>query len=252
MLECDSLVKRFGGLVAVDGVSLQVQSGEIVALVGPNGAGKTTLLNLLSGLLPLDSGQIRLRGARIDGLPPWRIARLGVGRTFQVPRVFELLSVAEHVRTGTVARALVDAGRRAAEAVDDEVRWALRMVRLEDRAACRAGQEPPGRRKLVELATVLGSRPRLLLLDEPLAGLHPRERQFAVGLLHRMRDERGVGILWVEHDMETVTRAADRVVVLHRGKVIADGPPPQVMEHPEVVRAYLGGIGGESPWTGSW
>ncbi len=242
LLECELVTKRFGGLVAVDRVSLQVEAGEIVALVGPNGAGKTTLLNLVNGLLRPTSGRVRLAGRAIDRLSAPQIARLGVGRTFQVPRVFDTLTASEHVQLGTLlARSSLWPPRRGV--VEDEVRRGLRFVRMEGRAWCLAGLEPPGRRKLLELAMVLATRPRLLLLDEPLAGLHPAERQFAVVLLQRVREERGVAVLWVEHDMEAVAQAADRVVVLHQGRKIADGPPREAMQHPEVVEAYLGGSG---------
>lgn len=240
MLEGVGLGVRFGGLAALTGVSVRVGSGEIVGLIGPNGAGKTTLFNVISGLVAPGAGRVRLDGRDITGLPAHRIARLGIGRTFQSPRLFPHLTVLDHVVLGARFRPRAGASLRTKEAEVSEAVRALEMVRLEHRAGAEATREPTGRRKLVELAMVLATRPRVLLLDEPMAGLNPAEVQFAMRLIRRIRDERVAAVLWVEHVMEAIMGLADRVVVLHHGETIAEGAPAAVAEDPRVLDAYLG------------
>ena len=240
MLEGTGISQRFGGLAALTDVSFRVGAGEIVGLIGPNGAGKTTLFNTISGLIAPSAGAVHLEGRAITGLPAHRIARLGLGRTFQSPRLFPYLTVQQHVVLGARFRPRAEASLRTRDGdVADAVR-ALELVRLEHRAEFEALREPTGRRKLVELAMVLAARPRVLLLDELMAGLNPGEVQFAMRLVRRIRDERGAAIFWVEHVMEAIMGVADRVVVLHHGEKIAEGPPAAIAEDPRVLDAYLG------------
>jgi branched-chain amino acid transport system ATP-binding protein len=240
MLEGIGVTRRFGGLLALSSVSFTVAPGEIVGLIGPNGAGKTTLFNIISGLIKPTAGEVRLDGAGITGLPPHRISRLGVGRTFQVPRLFPLLTSLENVMVGALFRPRAQASWQTREGAVAEALRALDFVKLKDRAPFAASREPTGRRKLLELAMVLATRPRVLLLDELMAGLNPGEVEFAVRLIRRVRDERGAAIFWVEHVMEAVMGAADRVIVLDHGEKIAEGSPAAVAEDPHVQEAYLG------------
>jgi len=240
VLEGSGISVRFGGLAALSGVDLRVDAGEVVGLIGPNGAGKTTLFNAISGLIPLATGTVRLDGRELTGLAPHRIARLGLGRTFQFPRLFPGLTVLQHVVLSARFRPRAVASLRTREGDVAEAVRALEFVRLEHRADVEAVREPTGRRKLVELAMVLAARPRVLLLDEPMAGLNPGEVQFAMRLIRRIRDERGAAVFWVEHVMEAIMGLADRVVVLHHGEKLAEGPPAAIAEDPRVLDAYLG------------
>ena len=240
MLEGTGIGVRFGGLAALTDVSFRVGAGEIVGLIGPNGAGKTTLFNAVSGLIPPSTGAVRLDGRDITGLPAHRIARLGIGRTFQSPRLFPSLTVLQHVVLSARFRPRAEASLRTTEGDVGEAVRALQFVRLEHRTDVEATREPTGRRKLVELAMVLAARPRVVLLDEPMAGLTPGEVGFAMRLIRRIRDERGAAVFWVEHVMEAIMGVADRVVVLHHGEKIAEGAPGAVAEDPRVLDAYLG------------
>jgi branched-chain amino acid transport system ATP-binding protein len=240
MLEGTGVGVRFGGLAALQGVSFRVEPGTIVGLIGPNGAGKTTLFNAISGLLPLTEGAVRLDGRDITGLPAHRIARLGIGRTFQTPRLFPHLTTLENVLAGALFRPRAAASRRTRAGDEAEAMRALEFVHLEHRAPFPAAREPTGRRKLVELAMALATRPRVLLLDEPMAGLNPGEVHLAMRLIRRIRDERGAAVFWVEHVMEAIMGVADRVVVLHHGEKIAEGAPRAVATDARVLDAYLG------------
>jgi branched-chain amino acid transport system ATP-binding protein len=240
VLEGIGISKRFGGLAALTGVTFRVAAGEIVGLIGPNGAGKTTLFNAISGLTPVTAGAVRLDGRDITGFPPHRIAHLGVGRTFQSPRLFPHLTVFQNVLLGSLFRPRAEASLRRREGDAAEAMRALSFVDLEHRADFAATREPTGRRKLVELAMVLASRPRVLLVDELMAGLNPGEVPHAMRLLRRVRDERGAAVFWVEHVMEAIMGVADRVVVLHHGEKIAEGAPAVVAEDTRVLDAYLG------------
>ena len=229
-VEGAAVSKSFGGLRVLSRVSFRVAEGEIVALIGPNGAGKTTLFNLISGLVRPSAGSIRMGTRELTRLPAYRISRLGLGRTFQTPRPFLDLTAAENV----AAAALFSAHRGGS------VSELLALVELADHARVPARHLPAGRRKLLELAMALAAGPRIILLDEILAGLTPSEVAWATALLRRIRDERGVGLFWVEHVMQAVMQTAERLIVLHHGEVISEGPPEAVSRDPRVLEAYLG------------
>lgn len=238
--------KRFGGLVAVSDVSFEVSPAEIVAVIGPNGAGKSTLFNMISGALPLSSGAIHFAGERIDRLPSSRIAGAGLSRTFQHVKVLPDLSTLENValgayrlgKTGMLAT-LLRLDRRDEERALDDAMFALQRVGLGNVAQMSAGSLPLGKQRLLEVARALASHPRMLLLDEPAAGLRAAEKRELGDLLRALRQE-GLAILLVEHDMAFVMGLADRVIVQNFGRTLAIGVPTQVQSDPEVVMAYLG------------
>jgi len=235
LLEVSALCRSFGGVAAVDGVSLQVHAGEIVGLLGPNGSGKTTVLNLISGALRADAGRVVLAGEPIQDLPPHRIARRGVARTFQLVRVLGGMTCAENVLAG-----LAFGTRRAwGAAAQREVATLLGRVGLAGRAATPAADLTYIDQKRLELARALALRPRLLLLDEWLAGLNPTELLAGIGLVRSLRAE-GVAVLMVEHMMDAIRALCDRCVVMNVGRPIAEGVPKKALADPEVVRAYLG------------
>ena len=231
ILTVRDLTIRFGGIVALDSVGFDVAEGEIVALIGPNGAGKTTLFNLINGLVRPSAGAIRVGNRRVDGLPAHRVARLGVARTFQTPRPFLDLTALENVRMAALF------GERAAPAGPADL---LALVELEEQGSVRARHLPGPSRKLLELAMALAQGPRLVLLDEILAGLTPTEVGRATAILRRIRDEHGAALFWIEHVMQAVMAAAERVIVLDHGEVIAEGAPHAVVRDARVLEAYLG------------
>lgn len=235
LLDVQGLTRRFGGLVAVDGLDLSVQPGEIVGLLGPNGSGKTTALNLISGALKPDAGSIALRGGAIAGLPPHKIARLGVARTFQLVRVLGSMTVHENVLAGLAFGTRNDWGLRAEASAND----LLERVGLGGRGAVMTSELTYIDQKRLELARALALRPELLLLDEWLAGLNPTELLQGIELVRSLRSE-GIAILMVEHVMDAIRSLCDRCVVMNAGRRIAIGTPTEVLADPEVVRAYLG------------
>ena len=229
---------RFGGLAALSGVSFQVAPGQIVGLIGPNGAGKTTLFNVVSGLVRPSRGVVRFRGAPITELPPFRIARLGIARTFQLVRILPSLTVAQNVLVGLY----FGARERAGGPGPVEVRRLLETVGLEARAADLAQTLPLADRKRLEIARALATQPELLLLDEVLSGLRAVEARLLMGLIRDIRAG-GTTIVMIEHIMKAILNLSDRVVVLHHGEKIAEGTPEAVATAPAVVQAYLGTTG---------
>jgi ABC-type branched-subunit amino acid transport system ATPase component len=233
LLEVEDVRKHFRSLRALDGVSLSVQEGEILGLIGPNGSGKTTLLNIVSGVLRPTSGRVLIAGRVTTGLPVHRIARLGVGRTFQQIRLFPQLTVAENVEVGAVARGL---GRQGIARMPR----LLARTRLIDQAALPAGALAYGQQRRAEIARALAGAPRLLLVDEPAAGMNEAESDALLDSLRAIRDEEGCAMLIVDHDLRLIMRLCDRVHVLAEGKTIAEGTPAAVQRDPAVVAAYIG------------
>jgi branched-chain amino acid transport system ATP-binding protein len=234
LLRLDGVSRRFRGLVAVDNVSLTVEPGAIFAIIGPNGAGKTTLFSLIAGALAVDSGRIEFGGARIDGLRPDQICMRGLARTFQIVRPFPALSVHENAAIGVMARES-DVGLAFARAEDS-----LRAFDLWDKRHQRASSLTLPDRKRLEMARALATRPKMLLLDETMAGLRPPEVDRVVETLRALNRDTGLTIVMIEHVMRAVTSLADRVHVLNHGATIAEGPPEQVMRDPKVIASYLG------------
>ncbi|XXX42214.1 ABC transporter ATP-binding protein [Sorangium sp. So ce119] len=235
MLEVQGVSKRFGGLQALSDVAFGVEDGEIVGLIGPNGAGKTTLFNVVSGVNAPEKGRIVFRGQDITGRPPYRVAQLGLARTFQIVRPLHDLTVRENVILGA-CYGRERHGRGAAARVADEV---LALVGLGERAAQLAGSLNVAQKKRLEMARALAARPYLLLLDEVLAGLNPAEVARMIDMIRHIRGQ-GVTILMIEHLMQAMMSLSDRIVVLDHGKLIAAGEPREVAADPKVIEAYLG------------
>jgi len=234
LLSVDGVSKRFRGLVAVDRVSFEVPEGGIYAVIGPNGAGKTTLFNMIAGLFAPDSGSMRFAGERIDGLPPDRVCRRGIGRTFQIVRPFPALTVEDNVIVGALLRRhRVDAARAHAHDV-------LRRLDLYDKRSQRASSLTLPDRKRLEVARALAGDPKLLLLDEVMAGLRPTETDRIVAILRELNRETGLTILLIEHVMRAVMALAAHILVLHHGAAIAEGAPAKVVQDPAVIHSYLG------------
>ena len=233
LLECKGLTRRFGALIAVDALDMQLEPGEIRAVIGPNGAGKSTLFNLITSVLKPHAGEVVFAGENITGLPVYRVARKGIARTFQLCHIFPALSASENVRLAAQAR---DARRAAA--IADEALEHLRLTRFADISADTLSH---GDQRLLEVAMAIAQKPRLLMLDEPTQGLSLEETDRAVQILKAMLRAGDLSVLLVEHDMEVVFKLADNITVLHRGRVIADGAPAAVKADAAVRSAYLGG-----------
>ena len=242
-LAARGVVVRFGGLTAVDGVDLEIEDRTLVGIIGPNGAGKTTFFNALSGLVTPAAGRLVVGGADLTRRPAHVFARAGVARTFQTPRVFADMTVAESVRFG-----LEFAGhrRRAERASLADVPAILDFLGLADFASVPAGAVTPARQRLLEIGMALATRPRVLLLDEVAAGLTQAEVWGMARLVRRCRDELGLSVVWIEHAVTVLLDAVERVLVLHQGKALAEGAPAVVARDPAVIEAYLGQGAGEA------
>jgi branched-chain amino acid transport system ATP-binding protein len=242
VLETRGLSKSFGGVRAVSSVDLAMPKGEIRALIGPNGAGKTTFFNMLTGQLRADAGSVLFKGQRLSGLPPYAVWRRGVSRTFQITATFATLSALDNVRVARLSHAgktysLLEA---AARLQAEEARALLDQVGLVDQADRVAAVLAYGDLKKLELAVALANDPEVLLLDEPTAGMAPAERGALMALTERIARARGLTVLFTEHDMDVVFAVADRIMVLHQGRVIAEGSPALVRADAQVQRVYLG------------
>lgn len=239
-----ALRKRFGGLIATDDVSLTVARSEFRAIIGPNGAGKSTLFNLITGFLRPDGGRIVFEDRDIAGTPPHRLFHRGISRTFQISNIFANLSVIENVQVALLSerRLLYHMLRPADKQLREPASNLLRLVGLDAAPALAAAMLSHGDRKKLELAVALANRPRILFLDEPTAGMAANERLEAIRMVRRIADERELTVVFTEHDMQVVFEVADRISVLHQGRIIAEGAPAEIRESAEVQRVYLGGV----------
>jgi branched-chain amino acid transport system ATP-binding protein len=242
VLQTRGLRKHFGGVQAVNGVDLAVPPGDLRAIIGPNGAGKTTLFNLITGDIAHDTGQIFFGGEEVSGLPPHRLCRRGMGRTFQITSIFRRLTAVENVQTAFLSHhrrhfnILVPARRL----YRDDALALLERVGLREQAAKPSGILAHGDQRRLELAIALAGSPTLLLLDEPTAGMAPRERHEIMALVARIAADTGLTVVFTEHDMDVVFAVARRITVLHQGAVLAEGAPAEVRANGDVQRVYLG------------
>jgi branched-chain amino acid transport system ATP-binding protein len=240
LLTIDKLGKRFGGFVALDGIDLAVKSGERLGLIGPNGSGKSTLVNCISGTLRNETGTVHFDGRPVNGLPAYQRTRLGLARSFQLPRPFRSMTVAENLRIPMLYTVNARAGARLGEAaIEERCGELLRLVGLDVKAQRRPGDLTQIEMRKLELARAMAAEPKLLIADEAMAGLSHSEVDDILALLHRLV-EQGITIILIEHIMRAVMAFSERLVVLVAGKKIADGDPQEVIRNPEVERAYLG------------
>ena len=250
ILEVDGLVKRFGGILAVNGASFEVEERSVTALIGPNGAGKTTLFNVITGFYRADRGSVRLSGQEIVRRAPHVVARLGMVRTFQITKALARMPVIDNMMLAAPDQpgerlynliARPRAVRARERAVRERAEELLELVQLSKLTDEYAGVLSGGQRKLLEFARALMTEPQILLLDEPMAGINPTLGARLLEHIHRLRADRGMTFLFVEHDMDVVMRQSDKVIVMAEGRVIAQGPPDEVRRDQRVIDAYLGG-----------
>jgi len=249
LLAVDGLMMRFGGLLAVNNVNLELRPQEIVSLIGPNGAGKTTVFNCLTGFYRPTGGTIKLRDRHLEGLPGQKIARMGIVRTFQHVRLFREMTVIEnllvaqhqHLKSGVFAGLLKTPAFRKSEseALDRAATW-LERVGLLEMANRQAGNLAYGQQRRLEIARCMVTRPEILMLDEPAAGLNPRETHELDELIAELRGQHQVSVLLIEHDMKLVMGISDRIYVVNQGTPLANGKPEEIRNNPDVIRAYLG------------
>ncbi|MEM1578074.1 MAG: ABC transporter ATP-binding protein [Archaeoglobaceae archaeon] len=243
MLELKSVSKRFGGLKAVDNVSLTVKKGEIVGIIGPNGAGKTTLFNVISGIYPPDSGVVIFDGKNITGMPPYKIVRAGINRTFQTTNLFFNLPVIGNVMialTGWNEKKILGALRKSEEEeIIKEALKILEFVELQDQAFQVCANIPQEAQKRLSIALAMATKPKLILLDEPTAGLNIEETGRILSIIKRLQ-EAGTTLAVIEHKMKFIMKVSEKIIVLDRGRVIAEGKPEEIVKNEEVIKAYLG------------
>lgn len=243
MLLVENLQKAFDGFVAVSDAQLRVEKGEVVAVIGPNGAGKTTLFNLITGQLEADSGRIIFKDENLVGMPPHEICRRGISRSFQIVNIFSRLTVFENVRVAVMSynKSTFNLFSRAKDIAVSETEDILKSVGLFGKAGRISGSLSHGDQKVLEMAVALGNRPELLILDEPTAGMSPEETRNTLELMKLLSRDRGITILFCEHDMELVFSVANRIMVMQHGRTIIQGEPDAVKNDSQVQEAYLGG-----------
>ena len=243
MLQVEAVHKSFGDFMAVYGANLAVEKGEVVAVIGPNGAGKTTLFNLITGQLKPDKGKIVFKGEEISGLPAYQICKRGIGRSFQIVNIFHRLTVFENVQVAVLSQQRKSSNlfSPAQNLAVEETNHILESVGLSQKAGNIAGSLSHGDQKILEIAIALGNEPELLVLDEPTAGMSPEETAATMELIKHLAKERGLTILFCEHDMEVVFDIAQSIMVMHHGRTLIQGRPEEVRRNKEVQEAYLGG-----------
>jgi len=251
LLKLENITKRFGGLVAVDRVSLEIKSGESIGIVGPNGSGKTTLFNVISGVFFPEEGKVIFDGQDITTLPPYKRAPLGIGRTFQISRPFHSATVRENIAVGAMFGTL--SGKVSVDESLDIADYIIERVGIKEHRDKPAGTLTPVEKKLMEIGRALAMKPRILLMDEAMAGMHPNDIDEMVGFIKKIAEEEKIAIVaMVEHIMRAVIGIAEKVIVLHQGAKLVDAPTKEALEDPKVVEVYLGQPQDARRWIKYW